>query len=137
MSNDYLAARFLLDDPRAKALLDIGWDEPDEDDVCQNYWRADQLPDDAGLVAEALVGALRDVYGVSDPSQVLGGLPADPPGPPPRPADLFAVAVQRTAVYASVNVVNRQRRGHRLLTRGRRLDARQSQPAVKVTAPHR
>ena len=68
VSNDYLAPRFRLDDPRAEALLDIGWDEPDEPDVCQNYWRADQLPDDAGLVAEALVGALRDVYGVPDPS---------------------------------------------------------------------
>ena len=30
MSNDYLAARFQLADPRVDALLDIGWDEPDD-----------------------------------------------------------------------------------------------------------
>jgi len=108
VSNDYLAGRFQLDDPRVEALLDIGWDEPDEPDVCQNYWRADQLPDDAGLVAEALVGALRDVYGVPDPSFLeVSGFDDDAPWteddlplgltvrrPTPREVDLTAIVAE-------------------------------------------
>jgi hypothetical protein len=78
VSNHYLASRFRLDDARVETLLEAGWDKPDEDDGGLNYWREDQVSVDAELVAEALVTALRDVYGVPDPSfLVASGSGAD------------------------------------------------------------
>src|SRR5215204_6459229 len=46
---------------------------------------------------------------------MLGRLPTGPSGPPTRPADLFAMAVQRAAVSAAMREVNRRLRGHDFL----------------------
>lgn len=66
VSNSYLDERFQLDVARVEQLVALGWHADPEDDG--NFWREDEVPDDADALAGLLVATLRDVYGVPAPS---------------------------------------------------------------------
>jgi hypothetical protein len=70
VSNSFLDPRFRLDDTRADALLELGWQQPaaSMSEGTTNYWNDEQLPEDGGAVAERLVATLRDIYGVPEPT---------------------------------------------------------------------
>jgi hypothetical protein len=70
VSNDYLDPRFRLDGMRIDALRGLGWVRGEDDGDSgrsRNFWRHDDLPEDADVLAETLVATLRDVYGVPAP----------------------------------------------------------------------
>ena len=63
-ANSQLGASYQLTGAQMSALLEAGWQAPDE--TCPNY-SCDFSQDVADEVAELVVGALRDVYGVQHP----------------------------------------------------------------------
>ncbi len=76
VSNQHLDARFRLDDARVGQLVALGWAEPPAEDS-PHFCRDDELPEDAGVLAEAIVASLRDVYGVpAPPFLVVSGFTA-------------------------------------------------------------
>ncbi|GAA3699227.1 hypothetical protein GCM10022204_14660 [Microlunatus aurantiacus] len=62
--NGSLGASYQLSDSQQAALLAAGWRAPDE--TCPNF-SSDHSQDAAEEIAELVVGALRDVYGVQHP----------------------------------------------------------------------
>jgi hypothetical protein len=85
-SNHFLDERHRLSDAQGQALLELGWgapaSNPDEDDNSSpNFW-IDAEPEALAELAEAAVGAIRDVFGVPHPSFLIAtGLDGDPTGP--------------------------------------------------------
>jgi hypothetical protein len=63
-ANANLGASYQLTDTQTEALQQAGWRAPDAD--CPNFF-CDFSQDEADEVAELVVGALRDVYGVQHP----------------------------------------------------------------------
>ncbi|HEY5788670.1 MAG TPA: hypothetical protein VIT65_28255, partial [Microlunatus sp.] len=79
-ANSSLGASYQLTEAQGKALEEAGWQPPDPD--CPDF-SCDFSQDAAEEVAELVVGALRDVYGVQhpvflDPDQLAGILRTEP-----------------------------------------------------------
>ena len=79
-ANSSLGASYQLTEAQGKALEEAGWQAPDPG--CPNFF-CDFSQDAAEEVAELVVGALRDVYGVQhpvflDPDQLAGILRTEP-----------------------------------------------------------
>lgn len=81
VSNVYLGAQFLLDDPQQLLLIELGWNWPETDDWSEgetNFW-VDLETRDADRAAVMMVRALREVYGVLHPVYLdAGGLQPQP-----------------------------------------------------------
>lgn len=110
VSNGYLDPRFRLDEARIDALGELGWIAAEDPDSggCRNFWRHDDLPEDAEVVAQTLVATLRDVYGVPAPSflEVSGFSEAGPLDEDDLPFGLTVVcpevpSIDVTAVVAT------------------------------------
>ncbi len=111
-SNHVLDERHRLTDVQGRALLELGWSAPAsnsddlEGDDGPNFW-IHVRPDSSAEIAEASVGAIRDVFGVPHPSFLIAQGPRGEataeslgiPGPPRQPAqDYVSAATAETAM---------------------------------------
>jgi len=98
-SNHFLDERHRLSDAQGQALLELGWGAPATDPATDESYSPnfyiDAEPRALPELADAVVGAIKDVFGVPHPSFLIAtGLDGDTTGaahllglPPPTPAD--------------------------------------------------